>query len=70
MSRFTIDLSPEINDRLTEIARGQGITKAEAMRKAFALLSVAEDEKENGNSLGIIKDKDGETIVVGKLVGV
>lgn len=69
MSRFTIDLSPEINDRLTEIAKAQGITKAEAMRKAFALLSISEKEKKEGNTLGIVKEKDGETIVVGKLVG-
>ena len=69
MSRFTIDLSPEINDRLTEIAKEQGITKAEAMRKAFALLSISEKEKKEGNTLGIIHEGDGKPVIVGRLVG-
>jgi hypothetical protein len=46
----------EINDRLTDIIRREEITKAEAMRRAFALLSVAEQEKAKGNSPGIIRE--------------
>lgn len=72
MSRLTIDLSKEISDRLTEIARKEGITKAEAMRRAFALLSVAEQEKAKGNSLGIVReDPNSHTLqAIGRVVGV
>jgi predicted transcriptional regulator len=67
MSRMTVDLSDEVDDRLTEIARKSGITKAEAMRRAFALLSVAHDERERGNSLAVVDDK---MKPVARLVGV
>ena len=50
MARLTLDLSPEINERLEAIARSNGITKSEAMRRAFALLAVADTEKKKGLS--------------------
>ena len=71
MSRFTIDLSDEIDNKLAQIARNNGITKAEAMRRAFALLSVAEEQKQfPGQSLGIVKQTDGHLEAVGRIVGV
>jgi predicted transcriptional regulator len=71
MSRFTIDLSDEIDGKLTQIAKANGITKAEAMRRAFALLSVAEETKAiPGQSLGIVKQMDGHLEAVGRIVGV
>ena len=42
MPRFTIVLSDEIDNRLTEIAKRNGFSKADAMRKAFALLALAD----------------------------
>jgi len=45
MPRMTLDLSDEIDQALTDIATQSGITKAEAMRRAFALLAVAYAEK-------------------------
>lgn len=72
MPRFTIDLSTEIDQKLTEISRKEGITKAEAMRRAFALLAVAEQEKSKGNSLGIVREVAGshELQAIGRIVGV
>lgn len=73
MSRLTIDLAPEIDNRLSEIAQRIGITKAEAMRRAFALLAVADEEKRknNGSSLGIVKEMEDHTLqAVGRVVGV
>ncbi len=72
MPRLTVNLSKEINARLTEIAQKEGITKAEAMRKAFALLSVAEQEKAKGNSLGIVRESEEnhELQTIGRVVGV
>jgi len=71
MPRLTVDLSEEIDKRLTEIAKKECISKAEAMRKAFALLSIAVKEKANGNSIGIVgNDKDNKPYVIGKVIGV
>ena len=72
MPRLTVDLSKEIDSRLTAIAQKEGISKAEAMRKAFALLSVAEVEKSKGNSLGIVRENPDSHILeaIGRVVGV
>jgi hypothetical protein len=41
------------------------------MRRAFALLSVAEETKATpGQSLGIVKQTDGHLEAVGRIVGV
>ena len=62
MPRMTLDLSDEVDQKLTDIAKQNGITKAEAMRRAFALLVVAYDEnKKPGFSLGIVRERDDHT---------
>lgn len=72
MTRLTVDLSDEIDNKLTEIAKRNGITKAEAMRRAFALLAIADQEKrKKGFSLGIVREREDHTLeAVGRLVGV
>jgi hypothetical protein len=72
MPRLTVDLSKEIDTRLTEIAKKEGISKAEAMRKAFALLSVAVEESSKGNSLGIVREnpEDHQLQALAKVVGI
>lgn len=73
MPRMTIELSSEIDDRLNAIAIRNGITKAEAMRRAFALLAVADDQKQkgNGSSVGIVRENDKrELIAVGRIAGI
>ena len=71
-TRLTIDLSNEIDEKLTDIAKRNGITKAEAMRRAFALLTVADQEKQKkGFSLGIVRERDDHTLeAVGRVVGI
>ncbi len=72
MPRLTVDLPKEIDMRLTEIASKAGISKAEAMRKAFALLSVADTEQAKGNSLGIVREDDTnghELRAIGRIIG-
>lgn len=54
MRTVTVKLSEEVNDRLTAIARKRHISKAEAMRRSFALLSVADQETDKGNFLGVV----------------
>ena len=72
MSRFTIDLSEDIDSRLTLIARKKGISKAEAVRRAFALLSIADQEEDKGHSLGIIKEdpEAHEMQAVARIIGI
>ena len=72
MPSFTIVLSDEIDNRLTEIAKRNGFSKADAMRKAFALLALADTEKQKqGFSLGVVRERDDRKLeVVGRVVGV
>jgi predicted transcriptional regulator len=68
--RLTLDLSNEIDERLTSIASSNHISKAEVMRKAFALLAIADDEKKKGRSLGIIsEDQNHQMQVIAKVIG-
>ena len=71
MPRLIVDLSSEIDSRLASIAQRQGISKAEAMRQAFALLSVADQETAKGNSLGIVREDPDrhELMALGRVVG-
>jgi predicted transcriptional regulator len=71
MPRMTLDLSDEIDQKLTTIARERGMTKADAMRKAFALLVIADSEaRKPGFSLGIVRERDDHTLeAVGRVVG-
>ena len=46
MPRFTIDMSKDIDKKLSELAKSKEITKGEVMRKAFALFFIAEEERE------------------------
>lgn len=67
MARLTVDLSSEIDEKITKIAKENHTTKAEIMRKAFALLSIAEEAKQMGRSIGILeRDKDK---VIARVVG-
>jgi hypothetical protein len=71
--RLTLDLSNEIDEKLTEISKRKGITKAEAMRRAFALLAVAdkEEQKPGGFSLGLVRETaDHGLEAVGRVIGV
>lgn len=71
MPRMTLDLSVEIDQTLTDIGQQNGITKAEALRRAFALLVVVYAEKKKpGFSLGIVREREDHTPeAVGRVVG-
>lgn len=72
MARLTVDLSDEIDSKLTDIAKRNGLTKADAIRRAFALLAVADQEKQKkGFSLGIVRENADHSLeAVGRVVGV
>lgn len=70
MNRMSVNLSPEMEKLIEEKSKRDGITKAEVVRRAFALLQVSEAEKEKGRSIGIISEgANHEMKVVGKIIG-
>ncbi|WGG48569.1 ribbon-helix-helix domain-containing protein [Rugamonas sp. DEMB1] len=72
MSRLTLELSDEIDRCLTDIARRSGLSKGEAIRRAFALLSIADVEENKGNFLAVVrKNKENNQLeTVARLVGI
>lgn len=73
MPQMTLTLSDEVNDFLSAFARRNGITKAEAMRRAFSLLKIAdqENQKDKGLSLGIVREsEDHQLVAVSRMVGI
>ncbi|OFA06097.1 hypothetical protein [Duganella sp. HH101] len=73
MRSMTVEMSPEIDDTLTMIACARGISKGEAMLRAFALLKVAYEERQkcDGSSLGFVRRMPDNTLkAVGVITGV
>jgi metal-responsive CopG/Arc/MetJ family transcriptional regulator len=72
MPRYTVDLADKVIEDLDKFAASQHISRAEAIKRALALLSIANTERASGNELGIIKrDKTSDQLqVVGRIAGV
>jgi predicted transcriptional regulator len=59
MATMTLTLPGEIDEALDDIARRKGISKAEAMKRAFALLVIADRERrQHGHSIGIVHENE------------
>ena len=70
MNRMSVNLSPDMESLIDETSKKDGITKAELIRKAFALLQISENEKKKGRSLGVItEDQNHDMRVIGKIIG-
>lgn len=67
--RLNIDVNQEIADFLDDVAEQSGSTKTEVMRRAFALLKVAHEEKKRDRSLGFVS-KDRDNVLETKIVGI
>ncbi len=70
MNKIIVNIPEEINDRLSEIAKRNGMTMGETMQKAFALLSIAERNKQNGFSIGVISEKNGSKEIINTINGI
>lgn len=68
MARFTIDLNDDIDRSLTEISKQRGISKAEAMRRAFAFLEIANEAKDDNQRIGIFAKVGDKLKVVREVV--
>lgn len=54
--RLSLDVSPELNQLLEELARETHSTKSDVLRKAIALMDVAVEAKARGQHL-IVSDR-------------
>lgn len=72
MPRYTVDISDKVVKDLELFAKRNGISRAEAARRAFALLALADAEANRGNTLGIVHENEEshELEVVARVVGV
>lgn len=65
--RLSLEVTTELNRTLEELATQVGGTKSDAIRKAIALLSVAIEGKQQGQSMGLV-DRDNKLVT--RIVGV
>ncbi|MGB9182346.1 MAG: ribbon-helix-helix domain-containing protein [Pyrinomonadaceae bacterium] len=64
--RLSLDISPELNALLEQLAAKTGGTKSDVLRKAIALMEVAVDAKRRGLKLGLAeKDQQLATEIIG-----
>lgn len=72
MPRYTIDLSGKILEDLDRFAARHHISRAEAAKRAFAILAIADEEQQKGNQLGIVKisSTSDETQLVARITGI
>jgi predicted transcriptional regulator len=64
--RLSLDVSPELNEALTQLAAKLNTTKSDVLRKAIALMEVAVRAKEERKMFGIAAPGQAlETEIVG-----
>ncbi|ADI14424.1 ribbon-helix-helix protein, CopG family [Truepera radiovictrix] len=64
--RLTVDLSPELNALLEELARASHTSKSEVLRRSIALMDFAQRAKREGKKVGAATpDQELATEVVG-----
>jgi predicted transcriptional regulator len=64
--RLSLDVSPELNDKLEELADKIHGSKSDVLRKAITLMQVAVEGKERGQRLGLAnKDQPLATEIIG-----
>ena len=54
--RLNLDLSPEAFDMLQKLAEESGKNMTEVVKTGIAIYKVAQEEKQKGRSLGVVKD--------------
>lgn len=70
MIRITLSIPEDTDKELENFAEREHVTKAEAMRRALALIKVSNQEAKKGRCLGVIDDRGDKPTVVAKLIGV
>ncbi len=64
--RLSLDISPELNTLLEQLADKTGGTKSDVLRKAISLMEVAVEAKRQGKKFGIAeRDQQLSTEIIG-----
>jgi predicted transcriptional regulator len=58
-TRFTMDVGPEFDDKLSELSSRAGTSKAEIIKRAVASYAYLKDETRNGNRVAITERESG-----------
>lgn len=56
--RLSLDVSPELNQKLDQLAEDTHSSKSDILRKAITLMGVAVEAKQKHQKLGIVDDKN------------
>ncbi|MDW5498647.1 hypothetical protein R6Y99_02395 [Pseudomonas lundensis] len=72
MRSLPIRLSNKIDDDLNDIAQRHGMEKTEVIKMAFALIAIADKQwvKQDGSSLGIVRENGQNLEAVRPVVGI
>lgn len=72
MRSLPIRLSNKIDDDLNDIAKRHGMEKTEVIKMAFALIAIADKQwvKQDGSSLGIVRENGQDLEAVRPVVGI
>ena len=72
MPCYTIDISGKVLSDFDGFAKKHHISRAEAAKRAFAILAIADEERAKGNELGIVKigKKNNEAKLFARIAGV
>lgn len=63
--RLSLDLSPQANDVLEEVAASQHTTKSDVLRKAIGLVKVADDARLKNGRIGVMFEGNVFSEIVG-----
>jgi hypothetical protein len=63
MSRFTVDLGPEFDQKLSSLA-GPGSTKAEVIRRALIAYEALKKEEQQGHKVSITGEVDNKNKIL------
>ena len=64
--RLSLEVSPQLNAKLEELAAKTHGSKSEVLRRAIALMDIAVQAKEDGKKFGVAgKDQELATEIVG-----
>ena len=61
-TRFTMDVGPEFDDKLSELSSRASVTKAEIIKRAVASYAYLKDETRSGNRVAIT-DRDSGVVL-------
>jgi predicted transcriptional regulator len=56
MAKYTIQMNDRLDELLDQLANREGVSKAQVIRKSLTLLKFAEDQRDDGYRLTLVKE--------------